>query len=63
VETSNVRNYLEGLHREGRLKGFIDFHAYSQMWFIPWGYKSENTPDHQEQVFFSSFFGFAIMVI
>ncbi|XP_068759283.1 carboxypeptidase B-like [Montipora capricornis] len=50
VETKNVRDYLEGLNRAERLKGFIDFHAYSQMWFIPWGYTSKNSPDHNEQL-------------
>ncbi|KAL9959738.1 hypothetical protein ACROYT_G033093 [Oculina patagonica] len=50
VETNNVRKYLEGLKTAGKLKGFIDFHAYSQMWFIPWGYTSTDTPDHYEQM-------------
>ncbi|CAH3112222.1 unnamed protein product [Pocillopora meandrina] len=48
IETRNVRNYLEGMG--GKLKGFIDFHAYSQMWFIPWGYTSRRTPDYSEQI-------------
>lgn len=47
VETRNVRRYLETLQQ---LKGFIDFHAYSQMWFIPWGYTQRDTDDHKEQV-------------
>lgn len=51
VETVNARNFLDGLNREGKLKGFIDFHAYSQMWFIPWGYTSRRTNDYEEQVF------------
>ena len=51
VETVNVRNFLDGLDRQGKLKGFIDFHAYSQMWFIPWGYTSRRTNDYEEQVF------------
>ncbi|KAL9959742.1 hypothetical protein ACROYT_G033097 [Oculina patagonica] len=50
VETVNVRNYLKGLADAGKLKGFIDFHAYSQMWFIPWGYTRRDTPDHYEQM-------------
>ncbi|KAL9959741.1 hypothetical protein ACROYT_G033096 [Oculina patagonica] len=48
VETANVRAFLKGLG--GKLKGFIDFHSYSQLWFIPWGYTSEDTLDHDEQV-------------
>ena len=51
VETDNVRNFLKDLDDQGKLKGFIDFHAYSQMWFIPWGYKSDPTADYEEQVF------------
>lgn len=47
VETRNVRRYLERLQE---LKGFIDFHAYSQMWFIPWGYTARDTADHEEQM-------------
>ncbi|CAH3025693.1 unnamed protein product, partial [Porites evermanni] len=47
VETRNVRRYLERLQQ---LKGFIDFHAYSQMWFIPWGYTARDTADHNEQM-------------
>ena len=50
VETENVRIYLERLHQLKQLKGFIDFHAYSQMWFIPWGYTARDTADHNEQV-------------
>ena len=51
VETVNVRNFLKDLNLQGKLKGFIDFHAYSQMWFIPWGYTSRRTKDYNEQVF------------
>ncbi|XP_020615344.1 carboxypeptidase B-like isoform X3 [Orbicella faveolata] len=50
VETVNVRNFLSDLNSEGKLKGFIDFHAYSQMWFIPWGYTSLRTNDYNEQM-------------
>lgn len=49
-ETKSVSKYLEGLNKQGRLKGFIDFHAFSQMWFIPWGYTATKTNDHEEQV-------------
>ncbi|CAH3117909.1 unnamed protein product [Porites lobata] len=49
-ETKSVSKYLEGLNKQGRLKGFIDFHAFSQMWFIPWGYTSTKTNDHEEQM-------------
>lgn len=48
VETRNVRSFLEGLGN--KLKGFIDFHAYSQMWFIPWGYTTRRTRDYFEQM-------------
>jgi len=50
VETVNVRNFLKDLDDQGKLKGFIDFHAYSQMWFIPWGYKSDPSIDYEEQM-------------
>ncbi|CAH3157461.1 unnamed protein product [Porites evermanni] len=49
-ETMSVSKYLEGLNKQGRLKGFIDFHAFSQMWFIPWGYTATKTNDHKEQM-------------
>lgn len=48
IENRNVKNYLMSLG--SKLKGFIDMHAYSQMWFTPWGYTSKNTPHHYEQV-------------
>lgn len=47
-ETENVKNYLTKLG--GRVKGFIDTHAYSQMWFTPWGYSARDTRDHAEQM-------------
>ncbi|XP_073228483.1 carboxypeptidase B-like [Porites lutea] len=49
-ETKSVSKYLEGLNKQGLLKGFIDFHAFSQMWFIPWGYTATKTNDHEEQM-------------
>ena len=67
VETVNVRNFLSDLNSEGKLKGFIDFHAYSQMWFIPWGYTSLRTNDYNEQVFnfrcYCHFFVVAVVVV
>merc|ERR550519_113741 len=46
VETQNVANYMQGLG--GRLKGYMDIHAYSQLWMIPWGYKTTPASDHAE---------------
>ncbi|KAK3740591.1 hypothetical protein QZH41_001064 [Actinostola sp. cb2023] len=46
VETRNVANYMQGLGR--RLKGYMDIHAYSQLWMIPWGYTKTPSRDHQE---------------
>ncbi|KAK3731206.1 hypothetical protein QZH41_017740, partial [Actinostola sp. cb2023] len=52
-ETYNVKRYLERLG--SRLQGFIDMHAYSQMWFTPWGYTSAKPPHYSEQVTIDSY--------
>ncbi|KAK3740597.1 hypothetical protein QZH41_009713, partial [Actinostola sp. cb2023] len=46
IETKNVADYLKRLG--GRLKGYMDIHAYSQLWMIPWGYTTMPTRDHDE---------------
>lgn len=48
IETKNLADYLKRLG--SRLKGYMDIHAYSQLWMIPWGYTKVPTKDHDELV-------------
>lgn len=50
VEVRNVATYLKTLKRENRIAGYMDIHAYSQLWMIPWGYTTQPTADHEELV-------------
>jgi len=33
-----------------RVKCYISFHSYGQLWLIPWGYTTERPPDYDELV-------------
>ncbi|XP_020913424.2 carboxypeptidase B [Exaiptasia diaphana] len=46
IETRNVADFMKRLGQ--RLKGYMDIHAYSQLWMIPWGYTKTPTKDHRE---------------
>ena len=46
VEVKNVANYL----KDNQIAGYMDIHAYSQLWMIPWGYTQQPTNDHEELV-------------
>lgn len=48
VEVRNVANYLKRASRSGKIAGYMDVHAYSQLWMIPWGYTRTPTSDHEE---------------
>jgi hypothetical protein len=48
VETYNVAKYL--LKQRRNLIGYMDIHAYSQLWMTPWGYKRAHPDDNGEQV-------------
>ena len=48
VEVWNVAKYL--FRKSGQIAGYMDVHAYSQLWMIPWGYTREPTSDHEELV-------------
>ena len=48
VETRNVARYLK--RRRSTIKGYMDIHAYSQLWMFPWGYSKSRTNDHNELV-------------
>ena len=48
VETYNVAKYL--LKQRRNLIGYMDIHAYSQLWMTPWGYKKAYPNDNGEQV-------------
>jgi len=42
-EEKAIAEYIKA---QGNVKGYIDFHAYSQLWMIPWGYTNRNPPDY-----------------
>ncbi|XP_028414412.1 carboxypeptidase B-like isoform X2 [Dendronephthya gigantea] len=48
VETYNVAKYL--LKQRRNLIGYMDIHAYSQLWMTPWGYKRAYPNDSGEQM-------------
>jgi len=44
IEVRTVSNYLVTLNQNSRVKGYINFHAYSQLWLTPFGYTSALPP-------------------
>lgn len=44
--THNVAQYL--YRRRHELKGYIDFHAYGQLWMSPWGYTNAYPPQYSK---------------
>lgn len=48
VEVRNVANYLRRLGKQ--IAGYMDIHAYSQLWMTPWGYTKSPSRDHEELV-------------
>lgn len=46
IEVRNVARYLYKNRRN--LIGYMDIHAYSQMWLTPWGYKRTLPPGYSE---------------
>ena len=46
----NVASYLSLLSRQRKIAGYMDIHAYSQLWMTPWGYTKYPTRDHDELV-------------
>jgi len=53
VEVRSVTNFLTNLDNGNaagdKLKGYIDFHSYSQIWLSPFGYTNVLPPDFSEQ--------------
>jgi len=47
VEVQAIQNYL--YDNKDVLKGYINFHAYSQLWMSPWGYTYSLPDDYQTQ--------------
>jgi hypothetical protein len=37
------------IRNDGRFKGYINFHSYSQLWMSPWGYTADLPPDYATQ--------------
>ena len=48
IEVSNVANYLS--RNRNKLAGYMDIHAYSQLWMTPWGYTKRYPKDYSEMV-------------
>ncbi|XP_060564149.1 carboxypeptidase B-like [Ruditapes philippinarum] len=46
VEVKGVADFLSKIEN---LKGFIDFHSYSQLWMSPWGYTKKRPEDFKLQ--------------
>jgi len=46
IETKTLSQTIWSLKDE--LKGFISFHAFSQLWLTPWAYTTKYPEDHQE---------------
>ncbi|PFX21403.1 Carboxypeptidase A4 [Stylophora pistillata] len=46
IEVRNVARYL--YKNRGNLIGYMDIHAYSQLWMTPWGYKRAYPDDYSE---------------
>jgi murein tripeptide amidase MpaA len=47
VEVQAVQNYI--CEHKDTIKGYINFHAYSQLWMSNWGYTAEKPPDYEAQ--------------
>ncbi|XP_031572403.1 carboxypeptidase B-like [Actinia tenebrosa] len=47
VETRNVAKFLYS--RRKRIRGYVDFHSYGQLWMSPWGYKRQFPPNYRKQ--------------
>jgi murein tripeptide amidase MpaA len=46
IEVKTVGLYIKNL---GNMKGYINFHSYSQLWMSPWGYTATRPPDYTVQ--------------
>jgi len=46
-EETALANYIRN---QKNVKGYIDFHAYSQLWMTPWGYTSALPKDYNKQL-------------
>jgi murein tripeptide amidase MpaA len=48
-EVQQVSSYIANLRTSDRLRGYINFHAYSQLWLGPWGWTSTRPADYNTQ--------------
>jgi len=46
-EETSLAQFIQKLHN---VQGYIDFHAYSQLWMIPWGYTNTLPKDYTTQM-------------
>ncbi|XP_038058638.1 carboxypeptidase B-like [Patiria miniata] len=49
TEVRQIADYLTDLNARQPINGFIDFHAYSQLWMTPYGYDTVLPDNYQEQ--------------
>ena len=47
-EIRNLAKYMYFIRR--RIKGYVDFHSYGQLWMSPWGYTSKYPPSVNKHV-------------
>lgn len=47
VEVKGVADFI--MKNSKMMKGFIDFHSFSQLWMSPWGYTTKLPPDFKDQ--------------
>jgi len=47
VETKNVGMWVKA---QGNIKGFVDFHSYSQLWMCPYGWTAARPKDYTAQM-------------
>lgn len=50
VEVKGVADFI--MKNSKMMKGFIDFHSFSQLWMSPWGYTTKLPQDFKDQVRF-----------
>ncbi len=58
IEVKQVADYLKSI--KSQLAGYIDIHAYSQMWMTPWGYTRQYPRDYSEMVRFLTPCGYSM---
>jgi len=50
IETKTISEFLTQIHSQQTLKLYIDVHAYSQLWFTPYGYSDNSYPNDYSEL-------------